>query len=339
MRYLTCLLCAYFCFAKNLRNLNIWSVHDGKIHLDMEPIDVRGITLNGFENDILAFNGLWKHSMEFYLDNIKKLGFNFIRVPFSIEMTRNIDTTPHPSLISNDLECANKTSLQIMDLFFEKSLKKNFAVVLNLGRLHKDFKTESWHDDRYPVQDFMDAWFFILDRYQDQKNLVGLDIYDEPGGSSSDPWLSLVDTFIKSVNERYKNNRWIYLVQGVRLGQDFNDFSPLLNHPKIAFTPHVFETQQNNDTLNDLYIRWYHDWGFLKNSSTVIVSRAVSESIKWKLILSSYLIYIDACDTFYWSLSNDPYTGIFLLDWTTIDYYKIDVLNTISNSSTKLSFN
>jgi hypothetical protein len=317
--------CLFVCsFAKYLRIDEKWSVHDYKIYQGSQPINIRGINLNGFENDILAFNGLWKHSMEFYLDTIKTLDFNFIRVPLSIEMIKNNDCTPHPSLVAKDPECINKTSMDILDLFFQKTLKKNFNIVISIARLHKDFKSDLWYDDTYSIQDFINAWFHILDKYHNQSNLVGIDIYDEPNPIISNDWQVFVDSFIYSIEMRYKNNQWIYFIQGHDYGSNFNNLT--INNKKIVYTPHVYG---QNKSIEELYIKWYNEWAFLPNS---VVSRSSrSSSMKYMVFLSNYLSMHNASDTFLWCLNNDPNVGIFKLDWTTIDDFKMDIFNNINN--------
>lgn len=62
-----------------------WRTQGSKIYYKDKEVCIRGTNLFGFETRDLALLGLDHYSMYDLIHNVKKLGFNAIRVPFSLE--------------------------------------------------------------------------------------------------------------------------------------------------------------------------------------------------------------------------------------------------------------
>ena len=50
---------------------------------------MKGINCFGFETEYAGLMCDWKHDQRWHLEKIKSLGFNFIRLPFSLEFVQN----------------------------------------------------------------------------------------------------------------------------------------------------------------------------------------------------------------------------------------------------------
>ena len=333
---------------RNLETRLQWTTQENRILLNGEPVAIKGITWNGLETDTISFFGLWKHSLEFYMDQLRLQNFNAISVPFSAEWSYyHRFATPFHSVISNDFECINKTSLQILDLFFEKSLRKNLLVVLQLNRLHKDFLTKGWMSPpEYNITVFYDAWFNILDRYKEQKNLLGIDIFNEPFGiTRMEPWSNFCVEFLDVLNTRYPQNSWLFFIQGIHYGEYYQNntfhFQGKSYENRIIYTPHVYDSQFPNTftkktSVDTLYEEWDLNFGFL---SPLVITKSWSRSTIWLNFLSNYLNQKQLNNIFLWELSNNPTNGILFDDWETFDNSKLSIINSIQPNQTHFYMN
>jgi len=347
--------------ARNLRrNLPAtiqWSVKDNQVFMEDQPVNLKGITWNGLNSDTLSFFGLWKHSLEFYMDQLKNQNFNAILVPFSAEWSYyHRNTKPFHSTISNDFECINKTSIQILDLFFEKTRRKNLMVVLNLNRLHKDFMTDVWIDEpEYPINVFYNSWFNLLDIYHESKNLLGIDIFGEPFGranfnlNNTFNWANFAEEFLDAIHTRYPSNSWLFFIEGIEYGTSFKnnifDFNGKPYANRIVYTPHVYDDQfpdayTKKTSVDELYLQWNNNFGFLVNQNkSVLITNCKSRSNIWLNFFSTYVSQKNLANIFLWEVNNDPTNGIFYDDWQTFDDSKLSIINSIQSNATHFYIN
>lgn len=338
-----------------------WSVLNGSLFLHQEEIFLRGITWNGLETEIMAPFGLWRHSMEYYMDKLRENQFNLIRVPFSSEwIIYNPEVKPFEGSVYKDQESINKTSLEILDLFFEKTERKGILVILNLARLHKDYPLNLWtQEPEYNTSTFLNSWFFILDRYKNRKNLLGIDIYNEPDGdaswtsspnnTNSTNWNDWTLFVLSQITQRYPLYRWVFLIQGIHRGKDFQGLPNILNPNsslvnRIIYSPHLQmnNTQREKLLVSNLYHEWDDQWGFLSiESKSVMIGKCTcayfSPILDWRIeFLINYLQDKNWNNVFIWTLSNDPCEGILNEDWSTFDQDKMRVLENFQTLPTKI---
>lgn len=340
-------------FGKNFRNQMDWNVKNNEIFLNNGKINVKGITWNGFEGENFVLLGLWKHSLEFYIDQLKINNFNAIRIPLSSEfILNNTNTIPLYKTIQQDSECVNKTSLEILDLFFEKTERKNMLVVLNLNRLHKDYVSYTWFDKTFTNQTFYDSWFFILDRYKERKNLFAIDIYEEPQGSQVNfcnnnlyDWQLFSNNFINEINKRYQNKKWLFFFQGINKGNSFINYNCSFDNSienRIIYTPHVFDNNIYDENikilLKNLYLQWNQYFGFLKNNHSIMITKTLSKSMIWMQFLMNYLMENNLNNIFLYSLDNSLINGVLLDNWTEFDLKKLEIISNIQPNPTKIFY-
>jgi len=333
---------------------NQWTSNQNKIFLNGNDVHIKGITWNGLDSDTISFFGLWKHSLEFFMDQLRLQNFNTILVPFSAEWSYyHRFARPFHSVISNDFECINKTSLEILDLFFEKTLRKNLLVVFQLNRLHKDFLTDVWFNEpEYNSTIFYDSWFNILDRYRTQKNLVGIDIFNEPYGKanfkidSNFSWSNFCLEFLDTIQDRYPENSWLFFIQGINYGQNYQNntfnFTGKSYENRIIFTPHVQDSQfpktfTQKTSVDTLFLEWNSNFGFVNQS--IMVTKSKSRSTIWANFLINYLNQKQMNNVFLWEINNDDTNGIFLEDWQSFDNTKLSIINALQPNPTHFYLN
>lgn len=332
--------------ASFLRNniIPIWSSTNKNILYNNNIVNIKGITWNGFETENMVFLGLYRHSLEFYLDTIRQQNFNAIRVPFSIEWIYYHNSTfPFSGSVYKDIECYNKTSLEILDLFFQKTLRKNILVVLSLDRLHKDFLTDLWFTStEYPIDLVYQSWFILLDRYKNYPNLFAIDIFNEPHSDESLLlWQPFLLNFTNSILSRYPDYNWLFFIQGIDWSSKFLDIQ-VINSSRAIYTPHITE-QINHDSkcnLSTLYSQFDSNFGFLQTiyNKNILVTQSLSFSDIWFKYFTQYLFDHDLHNIFLYQINADPHFGIFYPDWTNLRFDRLSLIQSIQNNITSFVF-
>ena len=331
-----------------------WTTKNGHIYNDNgEQTNIRGLSWFGFETQDFVVNGLWSHPLDWYLDLIKQNNFNVIRIPFSAEwIYYNFDTIPNQGIISADPSSQGKTSIEILDALFDYTEKNDILIMLDLHRLHKEYISELWYspyDDQYPSSVYYTTWTKMLDRYKDRRNLFAVDLLNEPHGSAtfgndklSTDWRLFSQGTIMKFMDQYPDAPWVYFVEGIGWGKYLHEYQ---NHPfdltpeqmkKVVFSPHNYGKSVVpgiNMDPNALHADWDYNFGFLREDGLVVVpgewGGKTDIDADWMNIFINYLIQKDMRGSFFWSLgpNSGDVAGYLLDDWTTIDQFKMNIIN------------
>ncbi len=168
----------------------------GNTVLDAANQEVRfsGLNFGGFEGSNYAPHGTWGgigRNWKSYLDQIKALGFNVIRVPFSGDtfvpgrMPQNVDYGVNPDL-------RGKTTLQVLDMLVDECRKRGIRIVLNYHRIQAGSSPENglWYvpgSTTYTEQYWIDTWKALAGRYVGDPTVVGCDLFNEVHADASHP--------------------------------------------------------------------------------------------------------------------------------------------------------
>ena len=331
-----------------------WNVQNNTICFQNNPIHLMGCSWFGFETADFVVNGLWAHDMAWYLDTMKSIGINAIRVPFSAEwVLHDLYAVPDPNHFSADPSLKGQSSIYIMDRLFELCLRKNILIMLDLHRLHKEYISEVWYsptDGDYTSDTFFQVWDFMLDRYLPYPNLFAIDLLNEPHGIATwgtrDPstdWGMFVQNAVPKLLSKYADSNFLVFIEGVEWGHTFRNYrsAPLqFSSNRIVFSPHTYGKSVVPSTSTDygvLYSQWDQDFGFLlelgSNYTFVIGEWGGKTNLdqQWMTILKDYLSFRNQHNNFFWSLgpNSGDVQGLLLDDWTRIDGFKQSLMQQI----------
>jgi endoglucanase len=292
--------------------------------------------------------------MDFYFDIMKSVGINAIRVPVSAEwIYYNLDISPQGGMISADPSLSGKTSIEILDVLFDKAEANGMVIMLDLHRLHNSYISELWYsptDDQYPSSVFLSVWKTLLTRYKDRKNLMAVDLLNEPhgqatwgSGNPSTDWNQFVEYVIPQLHQEFLSSRWLFFVEGINWGHNLDAYA---QHPiqfkekalynRVVYSSHIYGNSVVPGTSTDpsvLYSQWDASFGFMRieqNQTLVPGEWGGQTSIDetWMTIFGQYLVDRGIDSNFYWSLmpnSGDVH-GLLLDDYTTLDSFKADLI-------------
>ena len=148
------------------------------------PVRLTGINWFGFETSNKAFHGLWSRGYKAMLDQVKSLGFNTLRVPFSNEMltsnaaTSSIDFNQNPDL-------QGLTPLQVLDKVVAYCGQIGLRIYLDRHSAKADDYTNEdvWYiaGDAYNTeQRWIDDWVMLATHFAGNPTIIGADLFNEP---------------------------------------------------------------------------------------------------------------------------------------------------------------
>jgi endoglucanase len=328
---------------------------------------LRGVNWFGMETEVHVPHGLRKRDYKDMLAQIKKLGYNFIRLPYSVNALRSSNISGVDFSIGSNRDLQAKTPLEVMDILIQEAAKNELLIMLDSHRLNDTSIPELWYGDGFTEADWIDTWKLLAERYKNQSNVVAADLKNEPHGTASwgtgdlrfdwrlaaercgnailaiNPnWLIVVEGVEKNVsNQQLSRHWWGANLEGVR------SFPVRLNVAnKVVYSPHeygagVFDQAWFNtpDFPQNLYERW--DKGFFYIAANGIApvligefgGRKIDSSSKEGIWQRQFLDFIKQKNLSFnywsWNPNSSDTGGILLDDWVNIDIPKQKLLSTL----------
>jgi endoglucanase len=159
------------------------------------PVRIAGINWYGFETPDEIVHGLWAQDYHAIIGDIKNLGYNTIRIPFSNQMVetpivpQNLSFYNATGPINTDLKGLN--SLQILDKIITFAGQEGLKVILDDHRSEAGESAEAnglWYTSTYTSQDWVNDWGTLARRYAGNPTVVGFDLRNEPHTPAGDSY-------------------------------------------------------------------------------------------------------------------------------------------------------
>lgn len=266
-----------------------WLHREGTKLFDTHGHMVRltGVNWFGFETKNSVPFGLWARSYKDMLDQIKSVGFNTVRIPFSdyiIDASRDGSITLADLNIDTALNGVNgsDTPLDLMDDIINYARDIDLKIVIdNHSRGPDKYLVEGWWvTDEYSEQRWIDNWVLLAKRYANNDAVVGIDINNEPhfdsywgSGNIEHDWNIAAQKCANAILA--VNPNALIIIEGVeRLAEDseaVNSYwwggnfqgartTPLdiNDNSKLVYSPHEYGPE--------VYVQpWFRDYRFPNN--------------------------------------------------------------------------
>src|SRR5215211_3160880 len=145
-------------------------------------VGLSGINWFGFETSNNAPHGLGARNWEEVLDQIKREGYNVIRLPFSNAMLKK-DVMPSGIDYQKNPDLNGLTSLQVMDKIVRGTNEREIKIILDNHRSTPGGGLESnglWYTSEYTEVDWILDWKKLVRRYKYIPAVIGVDLRNEP---------------------------------------------------------------------------------------------------------------------------------------------------------------
>ena len=152
---------------------------------DGDAVRIAGINWYGFETANEVPHGLWTREYKSVLDQIKSMGFNTVRIPFSNQMLRST-TIPSISFWSNgpiNTDLQGLTPIQVMDKIIAYCGQIGLKVMLDNHRSDNGNSAQAnglWYTSAYPESQWIADWQLLTRRYLGNTTVVAMDLRNEP---------------------------------------------------------------------------------------------------------------------------------------------------------------
>ncbi|WP_392674555.1 cellulase family glycosylhydrolase [Streptomyces sp. LN785] len=144
-----------------------------------QPVRIAGINWFGFETANHVVHGLWARDYKSMMDQMKSLGYNTIRLPYSDDIFKG--TTPDSINFYNmnsDLQGLN--SLQVMDKIVNYAGSIDLKVILDRHRPDSGGQSALWYTSSVPESTWLANLTAVATRYAGNPAVVGIDLHNEP---------------------------------------------------------------------------------------------------------------------------------------------------------------
>jgi len=156
----------------------IVDAHDRRVRL-------AGVNWYGFHEDLGVAPGLEPTDRRALARLIAGLGFNSVRLPFSLWMTEQTTPVPDQYLAANS-DLAGATPMEVYDACVQALTGEGLVVIPNCHILDpgwccsEDDGNGLWYNRRWPASKFFAAWQGMAARYQANPLVAAMDIMNEP---------------------------------------------------------------------------------------------------------------------------------------------------------------
>jgi len=332
-----------------------------------QPVRIAGVNWFGFETSNFVAHGLWTRDYKSMIDQMKSLGYNTIRLPYSDDIFKG--TMPQSLNFSGGMnaDLTGLNSLQVMDKIVNYAGAVGLKVILDRHRPDSSGQTALWYTAAVPETTWITDLKALATRYLNNPAVIGIDLHNEPHdpacwgcGDTTIDWRLAAErggNAVLSVNPNL-----LIFVEGIQTFNGQSDwwggnlegvaqFPVVLNVAnRVVYSPHDYATSVAQQSWfsdptfpNNMPGIWDAYWGYIfkQNIAPVWVGEfgttlASTTDQTWLKTLVSYLRPTSQFggDTFSWTFwSWNPDSGdtggILNDDWTTVNTVKDGYLASI----------
>ena len=285
--------------------MKIWAL----IFLPVVRAIIKGYNHYGLETPHQGFTCDWVHQPEYYMDELVKLGFNSVRVPFSREWV-------------------NAGDFSKLDSYLEHAKRyPNFTVLLDLHRTFSSHQGEIY-EGGVSLTDYANTWITMAKRYENNPQVTALDLYNEP---QSNDYL-LVNSFYKELVTKIESavpNRYFYWMGCPQWGGNchYMNYTDLSFHDRVGITIHRYSFSGGQTIAN-----W--DWAFDDWRPVMIGEWSWKNDDpsqrQWVFRFIEYLRNKGIRDGYFWTIANSGDTGNLWNDGCDVfDWDKFNIIKTL----------
>jgi aryl-phospho-beta-D-glucosidase BglC (GH1 family) len=331
------------------------------------PVKIAAINWYGLETSSFAPQGLWAQSYETMMNQMVSLGFNTIRLPFSLQL---LDSSSMPNGINYSLnpDLQGLDGLQVMDKIIAYAGKIGIKIILDDHRSAAGSGPNSdglWYDSGYTQAQWIADWKMLATRYAGNSTIIGADLSNEPHGAatwgdgSANDWAAAATAAGDAIQA--VNPNWLMIVEGIQSYNGNNDWwggnlMGVAAHPvvltdpnKVVYSPHDYPSSVSAQPWfsaanypNNLPGVWDQYWGYIykNNLAPVFVGEYGStlqstSDQQWMAQLVKYMESPGGAGGaqgiswgyWDWNPTSGDTGGILENDWATVDQAKINAIS------------
>src|SRR5438876_10133982 len=142
-----------------------------------QPVRIAGINWFGFETASYVVHGLWSRNYKDMLDQIARLGYNTLRLPYSNQLF-DAGSTPNGIDFTKNPDLQGLNGLQIMDKIIAYASHIGLHIILDHHRPDANAQSALWYTSAYPESRWISDWQMLATHYKDNPMVVGADLHN-----------------------------------------------------------------------------------------------------------------------------------------------------------------
>jgi endoglucanase len=157
-----------------------WHTNGAQIlDVNNQPVRIAGINWFGFETQTFVVHGLEKRNYKDMLNQIKSLGYNTVRLPYSDQL---FDPGSKPSGVdySKNADLQGLQGVQLMDKIIDYASSIGLHIILDQHRPDANGQSALWYTNAYPETRWIADWQMLANHYKDNPLVIGADLHNEP---------------------------------------------------------------------------------------------------------------------------------------------------------------
>jgi endoglucanase len=327
-----------------------------------KSVRIAGVNWFGMETPDNTVDGLWVRGYRDTIDQMRSLGFNTIRLPYSSQFVESPSVPPGGMIDYNkNPDLRGLTGPKIMDKIVAYAGQAGMRIILDRHRPDSGSQSALWYTSAYPESHWIADWVALAKHYANNPTVVGADLHNEPHdpacwgcGVAANDWRAAAQ---RAGNAILKvNPHWLIIVEGVQSfnndyywwGGNLEGAASLPIHlsvpHRLVYSAHDYPASVAGQPWfgaatypQNLPAIWDAHWGYLQKNRVAPVllgefgSRlATTSDRQWFSTMVSYLKHAGNGWTFWsWNPNSGDTGGILNDDWTTVIPAKVQPLQTI----------
>lgn len=158
------------------------------VSADGKPVRLVGANWYGFESTTFVAGGLDKQPLDNICTTLAGMGFNTVRLPFSVQEVLTNPKVDNQYLAANP-QLQGKTSLEVMDVVIDCLHRHGMRVILDNHRSSAGWSAQEnglWYTPEWGEASWIEAWRTMALRYKDNDAVIGADLRNEPDTPPTD---------------------------------------------------------------------------------------------------------------------------------------------------------
>ncbi len=327
------------------------------------PARLSGVNWFGLETPNAAPHGIWTRGWRDMMAQMKDLGFNLIRLPYSNALLHG-GAAPNGVDFHKNSDLKGLTGLEIMDKIVAYADTIGMRILLDNHRVtagHGAEQSGLWHSAAFSEDQWVADLRFVANRYRNMPAVIGIDLFNEPhgaarwGGGGPNDWRRAAERGGNAVLAASPD--WLIVVEGVAQAEgshywDGGNLAGARRQPvrlaradKLVYSTHVYPASvyaqpwlSGANFERNLPSIWRKHWAFLfeQQEAPVLIGEFGSHlktrgDRVWMQALVRFLarpVAEGRVAWAYWSWNpNSGDTGGILQDdWNGVQQAKLDVI-------------
>lgn len=277
------------------------------------PKHFKCISIYGLETNLKNTVCSWSHPATYYIDKVKELGFNTLRIPLSIQY-----------LVEGNYA--------VLDSIVKHADDKNMKIIIDIHRVSNDYQQENPDKGiaEYGGVNSRDELLIqvirIMARYENNKSVIGLNSWNEYTGMNVEYKRDWDIHFFDHIQSAFPD-RFLFFTTGLLWGGILNGYS-LEDQPwanRLYYSTHKYHfsgTGHRDD--------WESSFGNAFPPEKLIVGEfgfRDPEDLDFGREFTSYLVEKHIHNSCFWTIAHSGDTGgLWYDDCENINWNKYDIL-------------